>query len=83
MPISFSCIASKDALTFSPVESKASNSLFSGFFEMPLASLTNLSVSLPIAETTTTGNSFLKAALIMFATANIRSAEPTEVPPNF
>ena len=82
-PIESRAIASNDELTFSPVETKASNSLRFGFSEKFLARLINLFVSPLIAETTTTSLSSLEDFLISCATAAILSTEPTEVPPNF
>ena len=52
-PIEFSAIANKDALTFSPVEINASNSLLSGLSPKLFARLINLLVSPLIADTTT------------------------------
>ena len=72
-----------DALTCSPVETNASNSLLLGSMPKDLAKVISRLVSPLIAETTTTGDASSHAVLIKFATADIRSVEPTEVPPNF
>ena len=73
----------KEALTCSPVETSASNSLLFGSVPKDLAKSINRFVSQLIAETTTTGDASLHAVFIKSATADILSVEPTEVPPNF
>ena len=52
-PIEFNAIANNEALTFSPVEINASNSLLSGLSPKLFARLINLLVSPLIADTTT------------------------------
>ena len=76
-------MASKDELTFSPVDTRASNSLRFGFCVKFFARSINLLVSPLIAETTTTILSLLEDFFINSATAAILSTEPTDVPPNF
>jgi hypothetical protein len=73
----------KEALTCSPVETNASNSLLLGSFPKDLAKSIRRFVSPLIAETTTTGEASSHAVLIKSATADILSVDPTEVPPNF
>ena len=76
-------MATNDALTISPVETSASNSLLFGSVPKDLAKSISRFVSPLIADTTTTGDASSEANLIKFATAFILSVEPTEVPPNF
>ena len=73
----------KEALTCSPVETNASNSLLLGSVPKDLAKSIKRFVSPLIAETTTTGEASLHAVLIKSATADILSVDPTDVPPNF
>ena len=76
-------MATRDALTFSPVEIRASNSRLFGSEPKDSANSIKRLVSPAIAETTTTGKASLDACWINLATAEILSVEPTEVPPNF
>ena len=76
-------MATNDALTISPVETSASNSLLFGSEPKDLAKSIRRFVSPLMAETTTTGDASSVADLIKFATAVILSVDPTEVPPNF
>ena len=68
----------------SPVDTRASYSLRSGLGFMSLESLISSSVLLPIAESTTTTSLPSSTDLATrSATASIRSALATDVPPNF
>ena len=83
MPSDSNAIARSDALTFSPVEINASDSLLFGVELKDFESSIKRSVSPLIADTTTITFEFFVAASMILATCAILSVEPTEVPPNF
>ena len=83
-PRARSAMASSVAETVSPVESRRSSSRGSGSGVTERASAISSSVVLPIAETTTTTPWFwARLAATRSATARIRSAPATDVPPYF
>ena len=84
MPLLRRAIASKATEICSPVETKASYSLRSGSGLISFAKSIRSSVLLPIADkTTVTLLPFWISASTLSATASMRSASATEVPPNF
>ena len=82
-PISSSAITTSAVALRSPAVISMSISRPGGFFETWLARWISSSVSLPMAETTTTTSLLRRVRTMFSATARMRSGSATDVPPYF